>query len=78
MMDVQRAIENVQKAAKADTTRSGQAHVDLIDAMRTLNLAVETPAESLMRMRFEVRKILFNSASCLRSHVPFEAKLLRL
>lgn len=49
-----KAIENIQKTAQADTSRSGQAHVDLLDAVRTLNLAAETPAETLMIMRFEV------------------------
>jgi len=53
-MDVSKAIDNVRKAARADTNGSGQAHVDLLEAIRKLNLAAETPAESLMRMRFEV------------------------
>ena len=53
--DVQKAIENVRKAAQVDTAGSGQAHVDLLEAVRKLNLAAETPAETLMRMRFEVR-----------------------
>ena len=48
------AIENVQRAAKADANGTGQPHVDLLDAVRELNLAAETPAETLMRMRFEV------------------------
>lgn len=50
------AIENVQRAAKADANGTGQPHVDLLDAVRELNLAAETPAETLMRMRFEVRE----------------------
>lgn len=53
-MDVFKGIDNVRKAAWADTTRNGQPHVDLLEAIRKLNLAVETPAETLMRMRFEV------------------------
>ncbi len=53
-MDVSKEIDNVRKAAQADTTGSGQAHVDMLEAIRKLNLAVETPAETLMRMRFEV------------------------
>lgn len=48
------AIENVQRAAKADANGTGQPHADLLDAVRELNLAAETPAETLMRMRFEV------------------------
>ena len=52
--NIQRALDNVQRAAQADTTGSGQAHVDLLEAVRLLNLAAETPAETLMRMRFEV------------------------
>ena len=53
--DLKRAIANVQKAAEADTTRTGQAHADLLAAVRELTRAVETPEEKLMRMRFEVR-----------------------
>ena len=51
---VSQAIQDVQKAAEADTTRSGQAHVNLLDAVKKLNDAAETPAERLMRMRFQV------------------------
>ena len=54
-MDLSKALQDVQKAAASDTTRTGQAHVELLDAVRRLNLAAETPAETLMRMRFEVR-----------------------
>ena len=57
---IQQAIQNVQKAAQADITRCGQTHVDLLDAIRALNLAAETPAETLMRMRFEVCIIRWN------------------
>ena len=53
-MRLSEAIDKVQKAAKADTTGTGQRHVDLLEAIRELNLAAETPAETLMRMRFEV------------------------
>lgn len=53
-MDLSKAIADVQKAAQADKTGSGQSHVDLLEAVRRLNLAAETPAETLMRMRFEV------------------------
>ncbi|KAI4097712.1 MAG: hypothetical protein LQ339_006691 [Xanthoria mediterranea] len=50
---VQDALRKVQDAAQADSTGSGQAHVDFLEAIRKLNLASETPAETLMRMRFE-------------------------
>lgn len=53
---LQQALTNVQKAAQADKVGAGQAHVDLLDAVRKLNLAAESPAETLMRMRFEVCK----------------------
>lgn len=53
-MDLSEAIRDVQKKAEADTSRDGEAHVQLLDAVRKLNLAAETPAETLMRMRFEV------------------------
>ena len=52
---VLKAIQEVQKAAEADDARIGQAHVDLLDAVRKLSEAAETPAERLMRMRFQVR-----------------------
>ena len=52
--DVQNAIANVQKTAQADTTKSGQAHADFLEAIRQLNLVAETPRETLMRVRFEV------------------------
>ncbi|CAO1602531.1 hypothetical protein XANCAGTX0491_006141 [Xanthoria calcicola] len=48
---VQDALRKVQDAAQADSTGSGQAHVDFLEAIRKLNLASETPAETLMRMR---------------------------
>lgn len=51
---LQDALRKVQDAAQADSTGSGQAHVDFLEAIRKLNLASETPAETLMRMRFEV------------------------
>ena len=54
MMDLSRAIAEVQQAAQADTTGTGQRHVDLLESIRRLNLAAETPAETLMRMRFQV------------------------
>ena len=53
-MDLSKAIRDVNEAAQADTTGTGQSHVDLLEAVRRLNLAAETPAETLMRMRFEV------------------------
>lgn len=53
-MDLSKAIQDVQDAAKADTTGTGQRHVDLLESIHRLNLAAETPAETLMRMRFEV------------------------
>ena len=54
IMDLSKAIADVQKAAQADTTGTGQRHVDLLEAVRRLSVAAETPAETLMRMRFEV------------------------
>ncbi len=53
-MDLSGLLEDVQRKSKADTTGNGEAHVQLLDAIRKLNLAAETPAETLMRMRFEV------------------------
>ncbi|KAL8689022.1 MAG: hypothetical protein Q9218_005211 [Villophora microphyllina] len=52
-MDLSKAIADVQKAAETDKTGSGQSHVELLEAVRRLSLAAETPAETLMRMRFE-------------------------
>ena len=51
---IQRALSNVQAKATADSTGTGQAHADLLDAIKELSLAAESPAETLMRMRFEV------------------------
>ncbi|KAL8705630.1 MAG: hypothetical protein Q9201_001267 [Fulgogasparrea decipioides] len=56
-MELSKAIADVQKAAEADKTGRGQSHVALLEAVRRLNLAVETPAETLMRMRFELKKL---------------------
>ncbi|KAL8999601.1 MAG: hypothetical protein Q9169_001561 [Polycauliona sp. 2 TL-2023] len=50
---VQDALRIVQDAAEADTNASGQAHAHLLESIRKLSLAAETPAETLMRMRFE-------------------------
>ncbi|KAI4194076.1 MAG: hypothetical protein LQ350_007985 [Teloschistes chrysophthalmus] len=52
-MDLSKAISDVQKAAQADKNGTGQNHVELLEAIRKLSLAAETPAETLMRMRFE-------------------------
>ena len=51
---VSQAIEDVQRAARADASGTEQAHVDFLESIRKLNIAAETPAETLMRMRFEV------------------------
>ena len=51
---VQEAIANIQKAALKDKTGTGQAHADLLDGIRRLQLAAESPQETLMRIRFEV------------------------
>ena len=56
--ELQRAITSVQQAAEADTTGSGPNHVQLLDAIRELGQAAETPEEKLMRLRFEVSKKL--------------------
>ena len=53
-MDLSELIEDVQRKAKADTSGNGEAHVQLLNAIGKLRLAAETPAETLMRMRFEV------------------------
>lgn len=57
--ELQRAIANVQRAADGDTIGSGPQHVRLLDAIRELGQAAETPEEKLMRMRFEVSSRLF-------------------
>lgn len=62
--DLSKAIENVQKAAQADTDGSGQAHVDLLEAIHQLNLTAETPSETLMRMRFQVWPVVHTRFSC--------------
>ena len=54
-MDLSKLIEDVKEKAGADTTKNGEAHVQLLESIRKLNLAAETPAETLMRMRFEVK-----------------------
>ena len=55
-MDLSKEIAEVQRFASADTTGNGQPHVDLLQSIRKLSLAAETPAETLMRMRFEVKR----------------------
>ena len=57
-MDLSKEIADVQAAAQADQTGNGQLHVDLLDAIRRLSLAAETPGETLMRMRFEVKRFM--------------------
>lgn len=47
-------IQDVQNAAKADVSQNGEAHVQLLEAIRKLNLAAETPEEILMRTHFQV------------------------
>ena len=69
-MDLSRLIEDVKEKAGADTTANGEAHVQLLESIRKLNLAAETPAETLMRRRFEVNLRSIQSAlgSCYCSH----------
>jgi hypothetical protein len=56
-MDISALLEDVKRKSEADTTKNGEAHVQFLESIRLLNLAAETPAETLMRMRFEVRHI---------------------
>lgn len=53
-INVFEAIENVQKAAQADSAGTGQSHMELLEAIHQLKLAAETPSETLMRMRLQV------------------------
>ena len=53
-MELAKAIQEIENAAAADSTGAGQCHVNLLEAIRRLNLVAEAPAETLMRMRFEV------------------------
>lgn len=53
-MDIAALMEDVKRKSEADTTKNGEAHVQLLESIRQLTLAAETPAETLMRMRFEV------------------------
>ncbi|KAL8890984.1 MAG: hypothetical protein Q9215_001906 [Flavoplaca cf. flavocitrina] len=86
---VQDALRTVQDAIQAETTASGQAHLDLLELIRKLNLAAETPAESLMRVRFECMtydfvtaqpiqaliKTLINEAGEYGAHVLDDARI---
>jgi hypothetical protein len=56
-MDISALLEDVKRKSEADTTKNGEAHVQFLESIRLLNIAAETPAETLMRMRFEVRHI---------------------
>ena len=74
-MELAKAIQDVQNAAAADSTGTGQRHVDLLEAIRRLNLVAEAPAETLMRMRFEVMLAIGQISpqkphqSCIRGHL---------
>lgn len=57
-MEISKAIQEVQKAAEADTTGTGQRHVDLLESIQKLRLVAEKPAETLMRMRLEVAQAI--------------------
>ena len=48
------ALDDVNQAAQDDVTGTGQAHLNLQEAIRKLTLAVESPGETLMRNRFQV------------------------
>lgn len=52
---VSQALHDVNNAARDDTNGTGQAHFNLLESIRKLTLAVERPAETLMRHRFAVR-----------------------
>ncbi|KAG8532525.1 uncharacterized protein KY384_002402 [Bacidia gigantensis] len=69
---VQEAIANVQRAAQADKTKTGQTHADFLEAVRQLNLVAEAPQETLMRIRFEVQ---MHSSPI---HIPLQVAAIRL
>ena len=52
---VSQALHDVNNAARDDTNGTGQARFNLLESIRKLTLAVERPAETLMRHRFAVR-----------------------
>ena len=57
MASVSQALDAVNKAVQGDTNGDGQAHITLLNSIRKLTLAVEKPAETLMRHRFEVIRL---------------------
>lgn len=52
-MSLQDAIQRVQRAAEADTGNDQGKHAYLLEQIHQLRLAAETPAESIMRVRWE-------------------------
>ena len=55
------ALDALNKAAKADTTGTGKAHLDLLDAIQKYRNTVEKPGETLHRNRMEVGMLIRNS-----------------
>jgi hypothetical protein len=58
-MDLSKLLRDVAQKVAADTAGNGEAHFQLLNAIKQLNLAAETPAETLMRMRHEVMITLY-------------------
>ena len=65
---VSQALDDVNRAARDDISGTGQAHLNLREAIRRLTLAVETPGETLMRNRFQVYYL--NYAHLPRAGIP--------
>ena len=51
---LQKEIQEIQNAVKSDVSQNGEAHVQLLEAIHKLNLAVEKPMETLMRLNYQV------------------------
>ena len=59
-MSIQVLIGEVQAAAEEFTSGNGKGHAHLLRAIQNLNLAVETPVQTLTRILYQVSLALTN------------------
>ena len=60
-MSLQDLVGEVQAAAEKYTSGNGKGHTHLLRAIQNLNLAVETPAQTLTRILYQVSLTLTDS-----------------
>lgn len=64
MADIVPKIRQLEQLAEASTAGDGKAREDLRKGIHALQLAVETPRETISRLNFQVRSYIMQSIYC--------------